>query len=87
MACPDLKRALKRALWPHIPVFGGAGVLATLLLPHGPWKLLPAAALVAQAIRGELDDVHNGDDSVCKAIIDGLTQALPALIAGLLAAV
>jgi hypothetical protein len=41
-------------------------------------------ALIAQAIRGELDDVQNGEDSVCKAIIDGLTQALPALVAGLL---
>jgi len=85
MACPDLKQALKRALWPHIPVFGGAGVLATLLIPPGPWKLLPAAAMIAQAIRGELDDVKQGEDSACKAIIDGLTQALPALIAGLVA--
>jgi hypothetical protein len=87
MLCPDIRKALRRALWPHLPLFGGGGVLATWLLPHGAWKLLPAAALVAQAIRGELNDVRNGEDSVCKAIIDGLTQALPALVAGLLAGI
>jgi hypothetical protein len=40
--------------------------------------------MVAQAIRGELDDYRQGEDSACKAVIDGLTQSLPAVIAALL---
>lgn len=82
--CPDLKHAFKRAIWPHLPLFGGASVAATLLIPPGPWKWIPAAVMVAQAIRGELDDYRQGEDSACKAVIDGLTQSLPAVIAALL---
>lgn len=69
---------LKRALWPH-PLFSAAGIGATILLPHF-LKAAPAAALIGQAARGEWNDYRAGDDTLAKAIIDGVTQCLPTLL-------
>jgi hypothetical protein len=77
------KAGLKRAPV-HLALFGAPSVLAVALIPPGPWKWIPAAVLVAQAIRGELDDVQHREDTPAKAIIDALTQAGPAIVAGLL---
>lgn len=74
---------IKRALTIHLPLFGAPSVLAVYLIP-GPFKWIVAGAMAAQAVRGELDDVKNGEDTPAKAIIDAVSQAGPAIVAAAL---
>jgi hypothetical protein len=68
----------------HLSAFGIPSAIALLLMPPGPWKWIPLAACTAQAVRGEIDDVVNHEDTVGKAIIDGLSQCAVALIGALI---
>lgn len=64
----------------HLAAFGGPALIADLLLPPGPWKFIPAGIMISQAIRGEYDDVKNGEDTIPKAIIDGVSQSALAVL-------
>lgn len=79
----DIKAGLKRVPT-HLVLFGGPGLLAAALIPPGPWKWIPAGVMVVQAVRGEWDDVANGEDTVGKAILDGLSQSAGAIVGALL---
>ena len=79
----NAKAGLKRAPV-HLALFGVPSVVAIALIPPGPWKWLPAGVLVAQAVRGEWDDYHGGEDTLGKAALDALTQAGPAVVAALI---
>ena len=68
----------------HLVTMGLPSLGVMLLLPPGPWKWIPAAVMVGQAVRCEIEDVKNGEDTVAKAILDGLTQAGPPLLGALL---
>jgi hypothetical protein len=68
----------------HIGTFGVGSAVSLILLPPGPLKWFPLVACVAQAIRGEIDDVQNGEDTIAKAIIDAASQCFGALIGALL---
>ncbi len=78
-----VKAGLKRVPL-HLATMGLPSLVAALLIPPGPWEWIPAAVMVAQAVRGEIDDVKNGEDTVGKAVIDGLSQSAPAVIGALL---
>lgn len=69
-----VKAGLKR-IPVHLALFGGPSLLATLLIPPGPWKVIPAAIMIGQGLRGELDDVQNGEDTKGKAALDLLSQS------------
>jgi hypothetical protein len=68
----------------HVGTFGVGSAVALILLPPGPIKWFPLVACVAQAIRGEIDDVQNGEDTIVKALIDAVSQCAGALIGALL---
>lgn len=78
-----IKDALRRVPL-HLGAMGVPSLIAALLIPPGPWKWIPAAAMVGQAVRGEIADVRDGDDTVGKAIIDGISQSALAVVGALL---
>jgi len=70
---------IKRAIWPHLPLMGLPSAAVAIALP-GPWSAVVAAAMVGEAVRGEIDDVMCGEDTVAKAVVDFLSQAAPSLV-------
>lgn len=78
-----LKAAIKR-LPIHLGAMGVPSLVAALLIPPGPWKWIPAAVMVGQAVRGEIEDVQDGSDTVGKAIIDGVSQSVLAIVGALI---
>lgn len=78
-----IKDGLKRIPL-HLGAFGLPSLLAAILIPPGPWKWIPAAIMVGQAIRGEYDDVQDSSDTVGKAVIDGLSQTALAFIGAII---
>ncbi|MDE1940885.1 MAG: hypothetical protein KGI66_02085 [Patescibacteria group bacterium] len=68
----------------HLGAFGAPSFLvAYFLCPPGPWKWIPAVGMTVQAVRGEWDDVANGEDTVGKAIIDAASQSALAIVGAL----
>jgi hypothetical protein len=68
----------------HLFTFGAGSAIALVFLPPGPLKWFPLVACAAQALRGEFDDVQNGEDTIVKALIDAASQCAVALIGALL---
>ena len=79
----NLKAGLKRVPV-HLTTFGIPSLIVCLLIPPGPWKWIPAGILIAQAVRGEIDDVQNNEDTIGKAIVDGISQTALAILGGIL---
>lgn len=79
----DWRAGIKR-LPLHLGAMGLPSMIAAILIPPGPWKWLPAAAMVGQAIRGEIADVQEGSDTVTKAIMDGVSQSVLAIVGALI---
>lgn len=63
----------------HLATWGLGGAVVAILLG---W--LPLAFVLGAAIRGEYQDVTNGDDTAGKAAIDFVSQVILPALAGIL---
>lgn len=74
------RAGLARAWQVHLPFFGGPSA-ALFFVPPGPWKVAPAAALVAWRAYAEFHDWHTHQDTASKALIDFASQTAVAVVA------
>lgn len=78
-----LKAGLKRVPT-HLVLYGVPSLLVCAAIPPGPWKWIPAAAMVAQGVRGEFQDVKEGEDTWRKALLDLASQSGLAILGALI---